>query len=87
MTQAPSLNAIENCLCIAVKDVLSVEKSTIIVTSKDALVWQIKVTLIVVALLQKFIYELRRNNVFVTQDNQALILLALLIETLFVKEV
>ena len=30
-------------------------------------------TLIVVALLQKFIYELRRNNVFVTQDNQALI--------------
>ena len=62
MTQVPSLNAIENCLCIAVKDVLSVEKSTISVTSKDALVLQSKMTLIIVALLHKFVYEFRRNN-------------------------
>ena len=62
MTQAPSLNAIENCLCIAFKDVLTVEKSTIIFTSEDALDWQSKMTLIIVALLHKFVYEFRRNN-------------------------
>ena len=73
MTQAPSLNAIENCLCIAVKDVLSVEKSTIIVTSKDTLVWQSKMTLIIVALLHKFVYELKGNNVFVSQDRTTMV--------------
>ena len=35
--------------------------------------WQSKMTLIIVALLHKFVYELRRNNTLVTQDNTILL--------------